>query len=75
MLGRVEGETASKVVDAVAVRFRGIDVFEPEVVVVIISGLVIGGIVKGVVVVRVGEVAWEGVRGRCRGRWGKAAQG
>jgi len=73
VLGRVEGETASKVVDAVAVRFRGIEVFEPEVVVVVISGLVIRGIVKGVVVVRVEEDAW--VRGRCRGRWGKAAQG
>ncbi len=71
MLGRVEGETASKVVDAVAVRFRGIEVFEPEVVVVVISGLVIRGIVEGVVVVRVEEDAW--VRGRCRCRWGKAA--
>ena len=73
MLGRVEVVATSEVVDAVAVRFRGIDVFEPEVVVVIISGLVIRGIVKGVVVVRVEEDAW--VRGRCRGRWGKAAQG
>ena len=68
MLGRVEVVATSEVVDAVAVRFRGIEVFEPEVVVVVISGLVIRGIVEGVVVVKV-------VRGRCRGRWGKAAQG
>ena len=73
MLGRVEVVATSEVVDAVAVRFRGIEVFEPEVVVVVISGLVIRGIVKGVVVVRVEEDAW--VRGRCRGRWRKAAQG
>jgi len=62
VLGRVEVVATSEVVDAVAVRFRGIEVFEPEVVVVVISGLVIGGIVKGVVVVKV-------VRGLCKRLW------
>ena len=64
MLGRVEVVATSEVVDTGGLDVSVIEVCVPEVK---------GVIVEVVVVVRVEEDAW--VRGRCRGRWGKAAQG
>ena len=64
MLGRVEVVAPVEVMDAGGLDVRVIEVVVPEVE---------GVIVEVVVVVRVGEVAWEGVRGRCRGRWCNAA--
>ena len=64
MLRGVEVVAPVEVMDAGGLDVRVIEVVVPEVE---------GVIVEVVVVVRVEEDAW--VRGRCRGRWCKAAQG